>query len=72
MIGPDLTNYIVGVITRCREESIVIMGDTEAMFYQVLFPEKDKRLLRFLWWEDYNINNSIADFEISVHVFGVI
>ena len=43
MIGPDLTNHIVGVITRCREESIVIMGDTEAMFYQVLFPEKDKR-----------------------------
>ena len=48
MIGPDLTNHIVGVITRCREESIVIMGETEAMFYQVLFPEKDKRLLRFL------------------------
>ena len=48
MIDPDLTNHIVEVITRCREESIVIMGETEAMFYQVLFSEKDKRLLRFL------------------------
>ena len=33
MSGPDLTNQIVGVITRFREESVVIMGDTEAMFH---------------------------------------
>ena len=32
MSGPDLTNQIVGVITRFREESVVIMGDIEAMF----------------------------------------
>ena len=30
MSGPDLTNQIVGVITRFREESVVIMGDIEA------------------------------------------
>ena len=46
------------------------MDDIEAMFYQVLVPEKDKILLRFLWWEDHNINNNVVDFEISVHVFG--
>ena len=40
------------------------------MSHHVLVPEKDRRLLRFLWWEDYNINNSIADFQIGVHVFG--
>ena len=33
MSGPDLTNQIVGVITRFREESVVIMGDVEAMFH---------------------------------------
>ena len=33
MSGPDLTNQIVGVITRFREESVVIMGDIEAMFH---------------------------------------
>ena len=31
---------MAGVITRFREESVVIMGDIEAMFHQVLVPEK--------------------------------
>ena len=33
MTVPDLTSQIVGVITRLREEPVVIMGDIEAMFY---------------------------------------
>ena len=70
MSSPDLTNQIVGVITRFREESVVIMGNIEAMFHQVLVLEKDRNLLRFLWWEDHNINNSIADFKMRIHVFG--
>ena len=53
-----------------REESVVIMGDIEAMFHEVLIPEKDRSLLRFLWWEDHNINSNIVDFEMGVHVFG--
>ena len=69
MSGPDSANQIVGVITRFREESLVIMNDTEAMFHQVLVPEKDRSLLTFLWWSDHN-NNSIADFEMGAHVFG--
>ena len=40
MSGPDLTNHIIGVITRFRQESLVTMGDIEAMFHQVLVPEK--------------------------------
>ena len=70
MSGPDLTNQIVGVMTRFREESVVTMGDIEALFHQVQVSEKDRSLLRFLWWEDHNINNSITDFEIGIHVFG--
>ena len=69
MSGPDLTIQLVGVITRFRVESVVIMGDIEAMFHQVLVAEKDRKLLRFLWWEDRNINNSIVGFEMGVHVF---
>ena len=61
---------IVGIITRFREESVFIMGDIEVMFHQVLVPEKKRNLLRLLWWEDHNVNNSIADFEMGVHVFG--
>ena len=51
MRGQDLTNSIVVVITRFREESVVIIGDIEAMFHQVLVAEKYRNLLRFLWWE---------------------
>ena len=33
--GPDLTNTLVGVLTRFRQEQIAFMSDIEAMFYQV-------------------------------------
>ena len=64
----NLTNWIVRVITRYREESV--MGDIKALFQQVLVPEKGKTLSSLFWWEDHNINNNVADFEMGVHVFG--
>ena len=36
--GPDLTNQIVGVLLRLREEPIAVTGDIEAMFHQVKVP----------------------------------
>ena len=33
--GPDLTNQIVGVLLRFREEPIAVTGDIEATFHQV-------------------------------------
>ncbi|XDV45657.1 hypothetical protein PO909_013717 [Leuciscus waleckii] len=33
--GPDLTNTLVGVLLRFREEPVAIMADIESMFYQV-------------------------------------
>ena len=50
MSGLDLANQIVGVITRFREEPVAVIGDIEPMFHQVLVPEKDRSLFRFLWW----------------------
>ena len=44
MSGSDLTSQIVGAIIRFREESVVIVGDIEVMFHQVLVPEKDRNL----------------------------
>ena len=37
--GPELTNPLVGVLTRFRQEPVVFMGDTDAMFHQVRVPE---------------------------------
>ena len=33
--GPDLTNSLVGVLTRFREDRVAVMADIESIFYQV-------------------------------------
>ena len=48
--GPDLTNYLIGVLTRFRQGSVAFMADIEAMFHQVRVPLKECDVLRFLWW----------------------
>ena len=69
MSGPYLTNQIVGVIKRFRQEPVVIMGDTEAMFHQVLVPEIERSLLRVLWWENHDISKAATDYAMGVHIF---
>ena len=70
MATRDLTNQIVGVLTRFHEEPVAIMGDIESMFHQVMVPREDRSSLRFLSWEGHDINGSANDFEMCVHVFG--
>lgn len=45
--GPDLTNSLIGVLLRFRQEQVAIMADIEGMFHQVRVHEKDTNLLRF-------------------------
>ena len=33
LTGPDLTNQLIGVLIRLREEHVAIMAEIEAMFY---------------------------------------
>ena len=68
--GPDLTNQLVGVLTRFREEHIAYMADIDAMFHQVRVPENQRSLLRFLWWEQGDPRMEIEEFEMCVHLFG--
>ena len=48
--GPDLTNKLVGVLTRFRLHQVALMADVEAMFHQVRVKADDQDTLRFLWW----------------------
>ena len=59
--GPDLTNQIVGVL---------LMGDIEAMFYQLKVPKDQCSFLKFLWWDDSGPDKEIIDYEMTAHVFG--
>ena len=70
MSGPDLTNQIIGVLIRFRQEPIAIMADIESMFYQVRVPGKHQNFLRFLWWENNNLDCEPSDHQMCVHVFG--
>ena len=68
--GPDLTNQIVGVLLRFREEQVAVMGDIEAMFHQVKVPKHQCSFLKFLWWDNSDPDKEIIDYEMTAHVFG--
>ena len=70
MSGPDLTNQIVGVLMRFRQEPIATIVDIESMFFQVGVPKEHQDFLRFLWWENHNLKGEPVDHQMSVHVFG--
>ena len=56
--GPDLTNPLVGVLIRFRQEPVAMAADIEAMFHQVYVDPQDRGALRFLWWPDGNQRNT--------------
>jgi hypothetical protein len=70
LTGPDLSNHLLGVLMRFREEPVAFMADIEAMFYQVRIPNSDSDFLRFLWWTDGDLTKNPEEYQMLVHVFG--
>ncbi|KAL0157129.1 hypothetical protein M9458_048375, partial [Cirrhinus mrigala] len=70
MQGPDLTNTLIGVLNRFRQEPVAVMADIESMFYQVRVPESNADLLRFLWWPEGDLSKPTAEYRMTVHLFG--
>ena len=68
--GPDLTNNLVGVLFRFRQEPVPFMCDIESIVHQVGVSEECRDLLRFLWWEDGDISKDPLEFRMTVHLFG--
>ena len=48
------------------------MGDLEQMFFQILVPENQRSLLRFLWWDNGDVDKDPEVYEMCVHPFGAI
>ena len=48
------------------------MGDTQSMFHQVELPEKDRDLMRFLWWKDGDLNEPPQEYRMKVYLFGAV
>lgn len=69
MKGPDLTNYLVGVLLRFRQNQFAFCADTEKMYYQVKVPHADSNYLRFFW---FNESFEPIECRLNVHVFGAV
>lgn len=46
------------------------MCDVEKMFHQFVVHEADRDFLRFLWWEDGNLDAEPKENRMKVHLFG--
>ena len=44
----DLTNQIVSILIKFREEKVAVMADVELMYYQVRVLENQQAYLKFL------------------------
>ena len=68
--GPDLTNSLVGLLTRFRQETVALMADMEAMFHQVKVVPEECNALRFLWWQNRDLTAQAEEVMMAVHLFG--
>ena len=46
------------------------MVNMESMYYQVRVPEYQQSFIKFLWWENHNVEEEPSDFAMCAHVFG--
>ncbi|XP_062421503.1 uncharacterized protein LOC134132867 [Pungitius pungitius] len=70
LTGPELTNTLVGVLCRFRRCPVAVMCDVERMFHQFHVRPEDQDYLRFLWWENGDLESSPSIFRMKVHLFG--
>ena len=70
MQGPDLVNWLVGVLLRFRLDQMGMVADIEAIFNQVKVKPEDRKSLKFLWWPDGNMSRSPKVYQTTIHLFG--
>ena len=69
--GPaDLTNQLLGVLFRFRQNPIVFMCDVESMFHQFKVIASHEDFLRFLWLENRDTSRAPVQYRMTVHLFG--
>ncbi|XP_040191273.1 uncharacterized protein LOC120924392 [Rana temporaria] len=70
LTGPDLINSLVGVLCRFRKEAVAVICDIEKMFHQFYIPSEMRNYLRFLWWENGQLETEPKEYRMAVHLFG--
>ena len=67
--GPDLTNQLVGALIRFWVGPVAFMVNIQVTVYQVIIPENQRSSLRFVWWNEGNLDSERANYEMCVHLF---
>ena len=70
--GPDLSNSLIRVLTRFRQEPVAFMADIKAMFYQVQVPVAQHNFLHFIWWPNRDLNIELVEYRMAVYLFGAV
>ncbi len=70
--GPYLTNSLLGVLTRFRQEPVALIADIQAMFHQVKVSQKHVDFLRFLWFPGGDVTQDAMEYRMKVHLFGAV
>lgn len=68
--GPDLTNSLLGVLLRFRQNPVAVTADVEQMFYSFFVNEEHRDFLRFLWFRNNDPSDDVIDYRMKVHLFG--
>ena len=63
--GPCLIGNLLGVLLRFREEPVAFSGDISKMFLQIMLPDSDTQVHRFLWrnWMHHGSRPFIPSYE---------
>ena len=69
---PDQMNSLTGVLTRFRKEEVALSCDIEQMFHSFYVTPDCRDFLRFLWYENSNLDGPISEFHMNVHLFGAV
>ncbi|KAK3085303.1 hypothetical protein FSP39_001304 [Pinctada imbricata] len=68
--GPDQINLLSGVLCRFRKEPVAFICDIEKMFLQFKVNPEQRNYLRFLWWENGDVEKRVKTYRMTVHLFG--
>ena len=68
--GPDMTNSLTGLLCRFRRKPVALSCDIQNMFNQVGVNTDDRNYLRFLWWENGDVNQEPQEYRMTTHLFG--
>ena len=70
--GPDWMNALVGVLARFRKNEVAVTCDIEQMFHSFFVNPEHRDFLRFLWFENNDLNRPIVEYRMNVHLFGAV